>query len=101
MDNITRMKILCQERLLFILAFHWHETCACERTCVLGCMCIRKYAVVADQNAIDVRKTEELRLLDPKLPIAVVVFNPSASPTMQVEMVSESAPSARCERCEA
>ena len=38
-------------------------------------MCIRNYA---GQSAIDVRKTEELRMLDSNLPVAVVVFKPSA-----------------------
>ena len=84
--------------VMHYFALRKNDVAISELLRVGGCMCIRNYA---GQNAIDVRKTEELRLLDPKLPIAVVVFNPSASPTMRVEMVSESAPSARCERCEA
>ena len=49
---------------------------------VSGCMCIRNYA---GQNAIDVRKTEVLHILSSELPVAVVVFNPSATPTMRIE----------------
>ena len=30
-------------------------------------------------------KTEELRMLDSKLPVAVVVFKPSATPSMTIE----------------
>ena len=63
-----------------------------------GCMCIRNYA---GQNAVDVRKTNELRMLDANLPVAVVVFNPSTSLKMRFEKVGNSAPSARCEECEA
>jgi len=62
-----------------------------------GCMCIRNYA---GQNAIDVRKTEELHMLASNLPIAVVVFNPSATPTMRIESVGDVAQSAQCEECE-
>ena len=62
-----------------------------------GCMCIRNYA---GQNAIDVRKTEELHMLSSEIPVAVVVFNPSATPTMRIEKIGNSAPSARCEECQ-
>ena len=54
-----------------------------------------------NQNAIDVRKTKELRMLDANLPIAIVVFSPSATLKMRIEKVGNSAPSARCEECEA
>ena len=36
-----------------------------------GCMCIRNNA---GQSAIDVRRTQELRMLDARIPLAVVVF---------------------------
>ena len=54
----------------------------------------------AGQNAIDVRKTEELHMLSSELPIAVVVFNPSATPTMRIEKIGIAAKSARCEERE-
>ena len=57
-----------------------------------GCMCIRNYAGQNHgQNAIEVRKKEELH---------IVVFNPSATPTMRIESVGDVAQSARCEECE-
>ena len=62
-----------------------------------GCMCIRNYA---GQSAIDVRKTEELHMLASNLPVAVVVFKPSATPTMRIENIGVTAHSARCEECE-
>ena len=62
-----------------------------------GCMCIRDYA---GQSAIDVRKKAELHMLSSELPIATVVYNPAATPTMRIEMVADSAPSAQCEECE-
>ena len=60
-------------------------------------MCIRNYA---GQNAIDVRKTQELRMLSSELPIATVVYTPYTTPTMRIEHISTVAPSARCEECE-
>ena len=63
-----------------------------------GCMCIRNYA---GQNALDVLKTEELRVLNPDEPFAVVVYKPSATPTMRIEGVGNSARSERCSDCEA
>ena len=51
-------------------------------------MCIRNYA---GQSAIDVRKTEELHMLASNLPVAVVVFKPSATPTMRIESVGGAA----------
>ena len=62
-----------------------------------GCMCIRNYA---GQNAIDVRKTQELHMLSSQLPIATVVYTPYTAPTMRVQKVSQVARSARCEECE-
>ena len=62
-----------------------------------GCMCIRNYA---GQSAIDVRKTEELHMLASNLPVAVVVFKPSATPTMRIEKIGITAQSARCDECE-
>ena len=63
-----------------------------------GCMCIRNNA---GQSAIDVRRTQELRMLDAQLPVAVVVFKPSAEPDMRIEPVGVSPPSAQCVECEA
>ena len=62
-----------------------------------GCKCIRN---TAGQSAIDVRRTQELRMLDAQLPMAVVVFKPSAEPDMRVEPVGVSHPSAQCVECE-
>ena len=62
-----------------------------------GCMCIRNNA---GQSAIDVRRTQELRMLDARLPVAVVVFKPSAEPDMRIEPVGVSPPSAQCVECE-
>ena len=69
-----------------------------ESSCVNAeSMCIRNYA---GQSAIDVRKTEELHMLASNLPVAVVVFKPSATPTMRIEKIGVTAHSARCEECE-
>ena len=62
-----------------------------------GCMCIRNHA---GQSAIDVRKEQKLRMLDEAIPLAVGVFDPSATPTWQIEPVGASAPSEKCEACE-
>ena len=64
-----------------------------------GSMCIRNYA---GQSAIDVRKTEELRMLSSDLPIAVVVYRPYATEDMRmrIEAISAQSPSVRCEVCE-
>lgn len=62
-----------------------------------GCMCIRNHA---GQSAIDVRKDLKLRMLDAALPIAVGVFDPSATPRWRIEEVGASAPSDKCEACE-
>ena len=53
------------------------------------------------QSAIDVRRTQELRMLDAQLPVAVVVFKPSAEPDMRIELIGDSPPSAQCVECEA
>ena len=53
------------------------------------------------QSAIDVRRTQELRMLDAQLPMAVVVFKPSAEPDMRIELIGDSPPSAQCVECEA
>ena len=75
-----------------------HEVAIRELLQVGGCMCVRNHA---GQSAIDVRRTEELRMLDLGEPIAVVVFQPSATPDMRIEAVCASAPSERCVECEA
>ena len=51
-------------------------------------MCIRNYA---GQSAIDVRKTEELRMLSSDLPIAVVVYRPYATEDMRMRIEAISA----------
>ena len=61
-------------------------------------MCIRNHA---GQSAIDVRRSLELRMLDLKEPVAVVVFKPSAEPDMRIEPVGASPPSVQCAECEA
>eukprot|EP00966_Prymnesium_polylepis_P057044 1321275-Prymnesium_polylepis.1 len=61
-------------------------------------MCIRNNA---GQSAIDVRRTQELRMLDAQMPVAVVVFKPSAEPDMRIELTGDSLPSAQCVECEA
>ena len=63
-----------------------------------GCMCIRNHA---GQSAIDVRRSLELRMLDLREPVAVVVFKPSAEPDMRIEPVGASPPSVQCAECEA
>ena len=62
-----------------------------------GCMCIRNHA---GQSAIDVRKEQKLRMFDEALPLLVGVFNPSTTPTWQIEAIGASAPSEKCETCE-
>ena len=59
-------------------------------------MCIRNNA---GQSAIDVRRTQELRMIDAQLPVAVVVFKPSAEPDMRIEAIGASPPSAKCAEC--
>ena len=60
-------------------------------------MCIRNHA---GQNAIDVRKVCELRMLDPEIPIAVGVFAPMATPSWRVEAFDATTSSEKCETCE-
>ena len=79
------------------LALRQNDDAIAELLRVGRCMCIRNYA---GQNAIDVRKAAALRMRDPSVPFAVVVFTPSATPSMSIERVSASAPSAQCEACE-
>ena len=66
-------------------ALRKNDVAIAELLRVGGCMCIRNYA---GQNAIDVRKTEELHMLASNLPVAVVVFMPSATPTMRIHSIS-------------
>ena len=56
-----------------------------------GCMCIRNHA---GQSAIDVRKEQNLRMIDEAMPFAVGVFDPSTTPTWQIEAIDTSVPSA-------
>ena len=56
-----------------------------------GCMCIRNHA---GQSAIDVRKEQKLRMIDEAMPFAVGVFDPSTTPTWQIEAIDTSVPSA-------
>ena len=78
-------------------ALRKNDVAIAELLRVGGCMCIRNYA---GQNAIDVRKTEELHMLASDLPVAVVVFKPSATPAKRIEKIGNSAPSARYEECQ-
>ena len=62
-----------------------------------GCMCIHNKA---GQSATDVRRTKELRMFDEDVPFAVCVFKPSDVPTMRIESIGATAPSALCEECD-
>ena len=97
-ERVLQGQDLYGNTVMHYFALRQNNVAISELLRVGGCMCIRNYA---GQNAIDVRKTNELRLLDPNVPHAVVVFNPSVALTMRVEAVSDSAVSAPCEQCEA
>ena len=96
-ERVLQGKDLYGNTVMHYFALRKNDVAIAELLRVGGCMCIRNHA---GQSAIDVRKTEELRMLDSKLPVAVVVFKPSATPSMTIEKLSAAAPSARCEECE-
>ena len=85
--------------VMHYFALRKNDEAIAELLRVGGCMCIRNYA---GQSAIDVRKTEELRMLSSDLPIAVVVYRPYATEDMRmcIEAISTQSPSVRCEVCE-
>ena len=96
-ERVLQGKDLYGNTVMHYFALRKNDVAIAELLRVGGCMCIRNYA---GQNAIDVRKTEELHMLASNLPVAVVVFNPSATPTMRIENIGVTAHSARCEECE-
>ena len=96
-ERVLRGQDLYGNTVMHYFALRKNDAAISELLRVGGCMCIRNHA---GQNAIDVRKNEELRMLDSSLPIAVVVFKPSATPHMTIEKLSAVAPSEKCKVCE-
>ena len=96
-ERVLQGQDLYGNTVMHYFALRKNDVAIAELLRVGGCMCIRNYA---GQSAIDVRKTEELHMLASNLPVAVVVFKPSATPTMRIEKIGVTAHSARCEECE-
>ena len=96
-ERVLQGKDLYGNTVMHYFALRKNDAAISELLRVGGCMCIRNHA---GQSAIDVRRTEELRMLDSNLPVAVVVFKPSVTPSMTIEKLSATAPSAQCEACE-
>jgi hypothetical protein len=96
-ERVLQGQDLYGNTVMHYFALRANEVAIKELLHVGGCMCIRNNA---GQSAIDVRRTQELRMLDAQLPMAVVVFKPSAEPDMRVEPVGVSPPSAQCVECE-
>ena len=96
-ERVLQGQDLYGNTVMHYFALRKNDVAIAELLRVGGCMCIRNYA---GQNAIDVRKSEELHMLSSELPFAVVAFNPSATPNMRIEKIGNSAPSARCEECQ-
>ena len=96
-ERVLRGQDLYGNTVMHYFALRKNDVAIAEFLRVGGCMCIRNYA---GQNAIDVRRTQELRMLSSELPIATVVYTPYTTPTMRIEHISTVAPSARCEECE-
>ena len=96
-ERVLQGQDLYGNTVMHYFALRANEVATKELLHVGGCMCIRNNA---GQSAIDVRRTQELRMLDAQLPMAVVVFKPSAEPDMRVEPVGVSPPSAQCVECE-
>jgi ankyrin repeat protein len=82
--------------VMHYFALRKNDEAIAELLRVGGCMCIHNHA---GQSAIDVRKTGELRMFDANIPLAVVVFKPSATPPLRIEAVDASPPSDKCEEC--
>ena len=81
-ERVLQGRDLYGNTVMHYFALRKNDVAIAELLRVGGCMCIRNYA---GQSAIDVRKTEELHMLASNLPVAVVVFKPSATPTMRIE----------------
>ena len=96
-ERVLKGQDLYGNTVMHYFALRKNDVAIAELLRVGGCMCIRNYA---GQSAIDVRKTEELHMLASNLPVAVVVFKPSATPTMRIEKIGVTAHSARCKECE-
>ena len=93
-ERVLQGQDLYGNTVMHYFALRKNDVAIAELLRVGGCMCIRNYA---GQSAIDVRKTEELHMLASNLPVAVVVFKPSATPTIRIEKIGIAAQSARCE----
>jgi hypothetical protein len=96
-ERVLKGQHLYGNTVMHSFALRKNDVAVGELLRVGGCMCIRNYA---GQNAIGVRKKEELHMLSSEIPIARVVFNPLATPTMRIESVGDVAQSAQCEECE-
>lgn len=96
-ERVLQGQDLYGNTVMHYFALRKNDVAIGELLRVGGCMCIRNYA---GQNAIEVRKKEELHMLSSEIPIAKVVYNPSATPTMRIESVGDVAQSAVCEECE-
>ena len=97
-ERVLQGQDLYGNTVMHYFALRANDAAIKELLQVGGCMCVRNHA---GQSAIDVRRAQELRMLDPQLPVAVVVFKPSATPDMRVEAVGASPPSVQCAECEA
>ena len=97
-ERVLQGQDLYGNTVMHYFALRANDVAIKELLQVGGCMCIRNNA---GQSAIDVRRTQELRMLDARIPLAVVVFKPSAEPDMRIEPVDASPPSAQCAECEA
>ena len=97
-ERVLQGQDLYGNTVMHYFALRANDVAIKELLQVGGCMCIRNNA---GQSAIDVRRTQELRMLDAQLPVAVVVFRPSAEPDMRIEPVGASPQSVECAECEA
>ena len=97
-ERVLRGQDLYGNTVMHYFALRANDVAIKELLQVGGCMCIRNHA---GQSAIHVRRAQELRMLDPRLPVAVVVFKSSVTPDMRVEAVGASPPSVQCAECEA
>eukprot|EP00966_Prymnesium_polylepis_P213354 4941299-Prymnesium_polylepis.2 len=80
-ERVLQGQDLYGNTVMHYFALRANEVAIKELLQVGGCMCIRNEA---GQSAIDVRRTLELRMLDPRQPVAVVVFKPSVEPAMRI-----------------
>ena len=67
-ERVLQGKDLYGNTVMHYFALRKNDVAIAELLRVGGCMCIRNNA---GQSAIDVRKTEELRMLDSNFPVAI------------------------------